>query len=425
MVRPGQILQLAALGLLGLGVIMVQSAGWSIASASASAVGEGGPLPGWWSSVESLLASRHTWYAGLAAGVLLVAGRVDLRRLGEKCRWEWGVSPLQAAVAVSLGLTVLTLIPGMGRSVNGASRWLAVGPVTFQPSELVKWVMVLALAAWCARRRDTMGRFFTGLLPAAALLGVGCGLVVIEDLGTALLIGTVGSCLLLAGGARWWQLALGLPVAAAAVAAALVTSPYRLARLTAFLDPWADPAGAGYHPIQSMMAFAQGGVAGRGLGNSIQKHYLPEDTTDFIFPILCEELGFAGGALVIGLVLTILWVGLGIVRDCESRFGRLVGLGVLLTLGLQAAVNIAVVTVVVPTKGIALPLVSAGGTGWLLTALALGLVASLDTARHYETLAREADDEDEADDDTMRIGPGSRHDVVATIRPPARRVRTG
>ncbi|MEO1236471.1 MAG: FtsW/RodA/SpoVE family cell cycle protein, partial [Planctomycetota bacterium] len=214
--------------------------------------------------------------------------------------------------------------------------------------------------------------------------GLACGLVVVEDLGTAALIGAAAVGVLVAGGARLWQLAMLLPVAAGGLVAAILHSPYRVARLTAFLDPWADPRGTGYHPIQSMLAFAQGGVSGSGLGQSVQKHYIPEDTTDFVFPVIAEELGLGGAGLVVGLFVAILWVGLGIVRDCDHLFGRLVGIGVLLTVGLQAVINLAVVTVVVPTKGIALPLVSAGGTGWVFTAFALGLVASLDNARAIE-----------------------------------------
>jgi cell division protein FtsW len=151
-----------------------------------------------------------------------------------------------------------------------------------------------------------------------------------------------------------------------------------------YRDPWIDPQGAGYHPIQSQLAFAEGGVSGSGLGHSVQKYYIPEDTTDFIFPVLTEELGLAGAALVIGLFLTILWVGLGIIRDSKDPFSRLVGLGILATLGIQAAINLAVVTVVVPTKGIALPLVSNGGTGWIMTAGALGLLAAIDNATSLE-----------------------------------------
>ena len=127
-------------------------------------------------------------------------------------------------------------------------------------------------------------------------------------------------------------------------------------------------------------------MSGSGLGNGVQKFgYLPEDTTDFIFAIICEELGLAGAALVIAMYLILLWVGLGIVRDSRDVFGRLLGLGVVLTIGIQAAINIAVVTVMVPTKGIPLPLISQGGTSWILTAFALGLVAALDNANHLET----------------------------------------
>jgi len=159
----------------------------------------------------------------------------------------------------------------------------------------------------------------------------------------------------------------------------IVTSAYRRARLTAFLDPWADPQGIGYHPIQSMLAIAQGGITGRGVGNGVQKFgYLPEDTTDFLFAIICEEAGVAGAAVVVVFYLVILGIGFGILRRCQDPFGRLVALGILLMLGTQALINLAVVTVVVPTKGIALPLLSAGGTGWVMTAAAVGLLASLD-----------------------------------------------
>lgn len=382
MLRSAHILQLAVAALLALGVVMVHSASLT--------VGESAPP----FNLQTLLLSRHTCYAGLALLAMLGASRINVRQFLRTHGWT---NPLWLILLVSLTLAGMTLVPGLGKSVNGASRWLYLGPrgwgLTFQPSELVKWVMILALAWWCARRRGVMHRFVHGLLPPLLLLGLACGLIVIEDLGTAALIGVVALCLLWAGGARWWHLAMIFPLAAACVVAAILHSPYRLERLTAFLNPWADPAGSGYHPIQSMLAIAQGGLAGRGLGNGIQKFgYLPEDTTDFIFAIICEELGVAGAALVVILYLVILWVGLGIVRDCKDTFGRLVGLGVLLTLGFQAVINIAVVTVVVPTKGIALPLVSAGGTGWVLTAFALGLVAALDNARHLEADAGEEDE---------------------------------
>ncbi len=370
MLRSAHILQLCVLALLGIGVLMVRSAGMRVGV-------EGGG-----SGIAGILGSRTTIYALLAAAACLAMSRLDLRGVYATRGWR---NPLPWAMAVAVGLCALTLVPGVGRSVNGASRWLQVGPVSFQPSELVKWMMVITLAWWCARRRGVMGRFGWGLMPAIVVLGVGCGVVVVEDLGTAVLIAAVGACVLLAGGARWWQLG-GLGFAAAAGFAALIyRSPYRWQRLTAFMDPWADPAGSGYHPIQSMVAIAQGGLAGRGLGNGLQKFgYLPEDTTDFIFAIICEELGVAGAAAVVMLYLVLLWVGLGVVKRSRDGFSRLVGLGVLLTLGLQAAINLAVVAVVVPTKGIALPLVSSGGTGWVMTAAALGLVAAIDNANALE-----------------------------------------
>lgn len=372
MLRPAHIIQLCVAALLGLGLVMVHSAGMSVNSHQ-----DLSPL--------NLLIDRNSLYALLALLAMFVASRVNIRQAFHSRNWT---NPLVWLLFGSLVLVALTFVPALNRSVNGASRWLYLGPrhwgLSFQPSELVKWVMVVAIAWWCARRRGVMHRFFHGLLPPLILVAVACGMIAIQDLGTAVLIAVVAVCLLIAGGARVWQLLSLTPIGAAAFVAAVIHSPYRLARLTAFLHPWADPNGSGYHPIQSMLAFAQGGLFGSGLGNSIQKYYIPEATSDFLFPIICEELGLAGAITVIVLYLIILWVGMGIVRDCKDTFARLVGLGILLTLGLQASINIAVVTVVVPTKGIALPLLSAGGTGWVLTAFAVGLLAALDHANRYE-----------------------------------------
>lgn len=370
--------------LLGIGVVMVHSAGLSVVASGGApgsdansfdpAVTVGGVL--------APLLNKNLIYALMAVGAMLLGSRVDLHGIFRGRGW-W--NPVWFAVIVALILCGMTLVPGVGKNVNGASRWLVIGPagsgISFQPSELMKWTLVVGLAWYCARRRGVMHRFWWGLLPGLLLVGLACGLIVIEDLGTAALIGAVALCVLIAGGARLWQLALMLPFAVGGIVAAIIQSPYRVKRLTAFMDPWADSQGTGYHPIQSMLAFAQGGVEGNGLGQSIQKYYIPEDTTDFVFPIIAEELGFGGAVLVVGLFLTILWVGFGIAKDTQDTFGRLVALGVLLTVGLQAVINLAVVTVVVPTKGIALPLISAGGTGWIFTAFALGLVASLDNAK--------------------------------------------
>ncbi|MEM8738199.1 MAG: putative peptidoglycan glycosyltransferase FtsW [Planctomycetota bacterium] len=381
MPRPAHLLMTCVVALLGLGVVMVHSAGQSVAGEAIDPVTLDTRMTV--GAVLEPFLNKNLGYAVLAVGAMLLGSRVDLEGIFRGRGW-WK-NPVGWSLVVAFGLCVMTLVPGVGKSVNGASRWLVIGPpgvgISFQPSELMKWTLVVGVAWWCARRRGVMPRFFHGLLPGLLLTGLAVGVIVIEDLGTAVLIGAVAVGLLVAGGARVWQLLLLLPVAAGGLVAAIVESPYRVKRLTAFMDPWADARGTGYHPIQSMLAFAQGGPGGSGLGQSVQKYYIPEDTTDFVFPILAEELGFPGAVLVVGLFVAVLWLGLGIARDCPSMFGRLVALGVLLTVGMQAAMNLAVVTVVVPTKGIALPLISAGGTGWVFTAFALGLVASLDNAR--------------------------------------------
>lgn len=378
MLRAGQIIQLTVIALLGVGLVMVHSAGMTVGSGQRS--------------MTSVLMSRNMIYAGIALLAMFVASHINVRQLFTS---RGLTNPLIWMVVAALGMTALTLVPGMGKSVNGASRWLHLGPaswgLSFQPSELVKWVMVIVIAWWCARRWGVMHRFTYGLLPPLMLIGVACGLIIIEDLGTATLIGGVALCLLFAGGARWWQLALIAPGPLAAVGYFIFSSSYRMDRIMAFMHPFDHPQTIGYHPIQSMLAIAQGGLFGRGLGNGIQKFgYLPEDTTDFIFAIICEELGLAGAGLVVGLYIVLLWVGMGIVRDCRDSFARLLGLGVLLTVGIQALINIAVVTVVVPTKGIALPLISSGGTGWIVTAFAIGLIAALDNANRMAS-----EDEDE------------------------------
>jgi len=368
MPNASQLLQLTVVALLALALVMVQSAGMTIGHSGLDPIG--------------FLTSRHTVYATFAIAAMLMASRLNVRQLVYAHGWT---NPLLWFVVLAVGLLIATAVPGVGVTVNGATRWLSLGPgqwgLTFQPSELAKWMMVLAIPYWCARRHTVMHTFRFGLVPPILLIGLVCGLIVIEDLGTAVLVGLVSMCLLLAGGVRLWHLAALVPLCTAAVITGILHSPYRLARLTAFMDPWADARGIGYHPIQSMLAIAQGGLTGRGLGNSVQKFgYLPEDTTDFLFAIICEELGICGALLVVMLFLIILVQGLSVLRDCHDLYGRLLALGVLLTVGLQAIINLAVVTVVVPTKGIALPLLSAGGTGWILTAAAIGLLASLDEA---------------------------------------------
>jgi cell division protein FtsW len=238
-----------------------------------------------------------------------------------------------------------------------------------------------------------MKRFATGLLPPLILSGLICGLIAKEDLGTAVLIMFVTVMMLLVAGARWWHVLGLLPVGLVAFVGLVLVEPYRVRRIMAFLDPFADAQDSGYQLVQSLGSIVTGGVSGVGFGNSLQKNgYLPETQTDFIFAIICEELGTFGAAMLIALFAGLVLIGAQIITGRSTpaamvpdvaaravpRFSRILGFGIVLTFGLQAAINLAVVTGLAPTKGIALPLVSRGGTGWILTALSLGLLISID-----------------------------------------------
>lgn len=392
MLRPGQVIILCVMALLTLGVIMVNSAVMSVAPVEVTPFG---PAPaaedaGFGVLLRGIVLSRWTAYAGLAMVAMAAVSMAPVRRVAvrlesgpEGTGREWRV--LAAGVAGLLVLLSMSYWPGLGREVNGAHRWFfvpvpGVGLVSVQPSEIAKWGLV-GLIAWYGATRGAarMAGFWKGVAPGLLAAGLVAGAVAHEDLGTGVLIGLVASLLLLAAGARLWHFLVFAPGAAAAFAVLVATNPYRLERLATFLDPYRDPLGSGYHMIQSMAAVAGGEVAGRGLGHGLQKFgYLVEDHTDFLFAVICEELGVAGAAAVVGVFAIMLWAGVSIVRREESPMLKLAGLGVLATVGLQAVINLAVVTGLAPTKGIALPLISAGGTGWILTAASLGLLAAID-----------------------------------------------
>ncbi len=359
--RAGQGVILVTLALLTIGVVMVTSAGLSI---DREGLGLGAVLLG----RPALLAAGSA--LALLAGCLVPVERIFKRQ---------GAVIAAALAGVVLLVLVAVHIPGVGHEVNGARRWIMVGPVGFQPSEIAKWALVAIVAWYAALNAANLGTFVRGVVAPGILVGAVCGLIVTEDLGTAVLIAAVSAAVLVAGGVRLPHALIAIPPAAAAFAAALLTSPYRLDRLRSFLDPWHDPQGIGYHLIHSLATVHGGGIAGRGLGNGLQKFgYLPEDTTDFIFAVICEELGAVGAASVIGLLCVLLACGGSIARRAATPFGRLLGLGIILTIGLQAVINLAVVTGLAPTKGIALPLVSAGGTGWILTSFCLGLLVAME-----------------------------------------------
>jgi len=391
MLRPGQVIALCALALLTLGVVMVNSAGMRVHIVDPQA---GTADPG--VTAQSILFSRSTIYAGLALTALFLGSIMPVRYAAARLRGPSGSTshPLAGLPLFGLGVVLLLMVcalvyvPGLSRVANNSPRWISIPGLggaeglSAQPSEIAKWGLIFFVAAYCVARRDLLPKFWLGLVPALIGIGAVAAFVAKADLGTGTLIALVACIMLLAAGARVWQFALFVPVGILGFVAAVKANPYRIARITSFLDPYADAEKTGYHMIQSLRAIAEGEGAGRGLGWSVQKfNYLPEDKTDFIFAIICEELGIGGAAIVVGLFLALLWSCHAIVRRERDPMLRLLGLGVLTTVGLQAVINLAVVTGLAPTKGIALPLLSSGGTGWMMTAFSLGLVVAIERSQ--------------------------------------------
>jgi len=285
-------------------------------------------------------------------------------------------------LAIVLSQKIYPLFPRLVPSINQHYRWLKIplGPisVSFQPSELAKWAVIFFLAAVCDKYREGIRQYWRGFVPVCLVVGVVVALVIVEDFGTAAFIALLAFLILVIAGVKWWHILTPMPFGAAAFAFMLISSPSRMKRIGAFFDPEKWTNSAAYQANQSLIALGSGGLWGKGLGKGICKYgHLPEDTTDFIFAIIGEELGFAGNAAVI--LLFMMFIGLGIlaVIRCRDRFGRLLGGGIVLAIAIQAALNIGVVTVVLPTKGIPLPFVSAGGTSMLLSAAAVGVLINI------------------------------------------------
>ena len=383
MLRPGHLIALATLALLCIGLVMVESAGMSVAA---------DPV-----SLSSILLSRTGLFAALALIAMACARYLPVRDLASTLtRSGWMVPAVLLLACIA---AALVYIEPFAEPRKGAHRWIAIPgiPMTVQPSELLKWTLPLFLAWWGTRHVTTMRSFSKGLVPPLALMLVVAGFIAIEDLGTAVLVFAAGSIVLVASGARLLHFAALAPVPLAGFALAVWAEPYRLTRLTTFMDPYQDPQGTGFHMIQSLVAIANGQGPGRGLGFGLQKFgYLPEDRTDFLFAIICEELGIAGALLVIGLYAILLLAAASIAKRELHPTLKLYTLAILATVGLQAMINLLVVTGLAPTKGIALPMLSSGGTGWILTAFSLGVLVAINATQPEETPGTERSKADHA-----------------------------
>jgi cell division protein FtsW len=352
-----------ALLLVTIGLVMVYSA--SIATAE-SARATGGQA--------SWYLARHAAFLGASVVAGALAFQVPMRSWQRAAPWLF---------VTGVVLLALVLVPGIGREVNGARRWLPLGVVNLQPSELMKVAVVLYAADYTARKHALMHSFRWGLLPMlGVMLVVGWLLLREPDFGAFVVICAIAMGTLFLGGmnGKWFASLVGL--AAAGFAVLVVSSPYRIQRIFGFMDPWADAFGRGYQLSHSLIAFGRGEWLGVGLGASVEKlHYLPEAHTDFLLAVIGEELGFVGVAVVVGLFAWLCLRAFAIGRRAallERPFGALVAQGIAVWLGVQAFINMGVNLGVLPTKGLTLPFMSFGGSALVANCVALAILLRVD-----------------------------------------------
>jgi cell division protein FtsW len=371
--RPDYLLLGTTIALLVLGTLMVYSASFVVAHNEFSD--------------DAYFLTRQLLWVAIGSVALVFGMTLDYHR------WR---SVSVVVMLVCIALLVAVLVPGIGVRSYGASRWLRFGSLLqVQPSELAKIAIVLYLADWLARRGSLVRHFGNGLLPFAIIVTLVSGLVEIQpDLGTTSIIVGAAACVFFVAGANLLHIGMGACLGVLGALAALSRlSGYRQDRIAAFLDPFSDIQGSGWHTAQGLIALGSGGPLGRGLGESFQKFYwVPNAHTDAIFAIIGEELGFIGSLGVLGLFGILAWRGFLIAFRAPDAFGRLLATGLTCMLTLQAIVNIAVVTNSVPYTGITLPLVSFGGSSTVISLLAVGLLLNISRFKGLQ-LAAEAEEE--------------------------------
>ena len=293
--------------------------------------------------------------------------------------WNYQIWRSVSFFILAAAIVFLLLVPLIGIEENGAKRWIYLGFTSFQPSEVAKLGIVLTFASMISYYRERMQSFREGILPFVVILAVVCGLLVLEPhLSAIIIILGVSAAMLFLGGVKLRWFALGLGVVGAFVAIYLATKGYAGDRIQAWLHPFEDESDSGYQIVQSLYAIGSGGLMGLGLGRSRQKYlYLPEEHNDYIFPIVCEELGFVGAMVVLLLFLLLIMRGYWIALHARDRFGMLVVGGLTTLLALQVFLNIGVVTNLLPATGISLPFFSYGGTALLIQLFEMGVILSV------------------------------------------------
>jgi cell division protein FtsW len=352
---PDFVLIFATLFLLGIGIVMVYSA--------SAIVAQKPPF-----SDPYFFAKRQLIFALLGITAMYITMNIDY--------WVWK-QWAKAGFYASIGLLVVVLLVGI--EVNGSKSWLGFGAFGIQPGEFAKLGVVVFLARWLSENQKQIVLFRKGLMPALAIPVVCFGLIMLQpDLGTGTVLMGTAIVMIFAAGARISHfVGLGM-IGVAGFVGLILSAPYRIKRITSFLDPWSDPLGAGYQIIQSLYAIGPGGLLGLGLGQSRQKHlYLPEPYNDFIFSIIAEELGFIGGTLVLLLFLLLLWRGMRTAITAPDLFGSLLALGIIGMVAIQVIINIGVVTGMFPVTGITLPFLSYGGSSLTLMLTGMGVLLNI------------------------------------------------
>jgi len=343
--------------LVAIGVTMVFSAS-SIAAGHDPKIGD-----------STFFYQRQLIFLAVGLVAMAVMAFVDYRKL-----LKFATSGYVMAAVLLLAVMII------GTEVNNAKRWIRIGPMSFQPSEFAKVVIVVAAAAFAASRANRLATFRHGFVPACLLVAPMAGLIIIQpDLGTALFVTTIGMGVLIVAGMRLRHVGLVAGLAMPLVIGAMFLKFSHVQdRILVFMDPEADLRGKGHQIYQSLIALGSGGFWGKGLGESTQKlFFLPEEHTDFIFAIVVEELGFIGGAVIIMLFAALAYAGSRIAKHARDLQGTLIVFGITAAIVLQAAMNIAVVTASVPTKGISLPFISFGGTGLVIALAGVGIVINV------------------------------------------------
>ncbi len=357
----------AVLFLVGVGIVMVYSASSAVAAKKFGS--------------DFYFLKRQAVFSVLGILALVICSHIPVRL------YQVMTYPM---VLFALGLLIVMQVSSLGVTAGGATRWMRIGIVSFQPVELARLTLIIYLAYSLSKKQDDLGDWSIGLVPHLLVLSFFTAALLLQpDFGSVVIFGVLAWLIMFVAGVPLRHLLTALLPLIPVACYVMVKAPYRIKRLTTFLDPWQFPADEGYQIIHSLMAFGTGGLWGTGIGKGYQKlFYLPEPHTDFIFAVIGEELGFWGVLLIIALYGLILWRGIRIAQSCPDTFGMLVATGITAAIGLQVSINMGVALGLLPTKGLTLPFLSYGGTSLLLNMACIGILMKIGTHHERSATAR-------------------------------------